>query len=149
MRCVVQRVKNANVRVLNQEIASIQIGLLVLLGVEDSDTQADVDYCAKKIANLRIFPDEDDMMNKSVVDANGKIILVSQFTLYGDCRKGNRPSFIKAAKPDLADELYNMLKVQLCKMGLEVETGQFQADMDVSLVNWGPVTILLDSKKLF
>lgn len=149
MRCVVQRVKKANVHVQDQEIASIQMGLLVLLAVEDSDTQSDVDYCAKKIANLRIFPDEDDKMNKSIVDANGKIILVSQFTLYGDCRKGNRPSFIRAAKPDLADELYNMLKAQLCKMGLEVETGQFQADMDVSLVNWGPVTILLDSKKLF
>lgn len=149
MRAVVQRVSQASVRVDQKEIANIEKGLLVLLGVEPDDTQADLQYMTSKIAQMRIFEDEEEKMNLSVVDVEGEILLVSQFTLYGDVRKGRRPSFSKAAAPDLAERLYLELAKMLREEGLPVQTGQFAADMKVTLCNDGPVTILLDSKKLF
>ncbi|MFZ5974577.1 MAG: D-aminoacyl-tRNA deacylase [Bacillota bacterium] len=149
MRCVVQRVLSAQVYTGNERLASIQKGLLVLLGVETEDETADALYCAKKIASLRIFPDEQSLMNLSVTDVQGEVLLVSQFTLYGDCRKGNRPSFVQAARPEKANALYEQVVQTLLKMGIPVQTGRFQAEMNVSLVNWGPVTILIDSKKTF
>ena len=149
MRCVVQRVRSAQVHTGEERLASIQKGLLVLLGVETTDGPGDAGCCAKKIANLRIFPDDHGRMNLSVTDAQGEVLLVSQFTLYADCRKGNRPSFVRAARPDEANVLYEQLAQMLRDTGLRVQTGRFQAEMDVSLVNWGPVTILIDSKKTF
>lgn len=149
MRAVVQRVTRASVAVGGELVGEIGPGLLVLLGVSTTDTQADADYLAEKIAGLRIFEDQDGKMNRSVTDVGGAVLAVSQFTLYGDVRRGKRPSFDGAARPEQARELYERFVAQLRQCGLRCETGQFQAMMSVSLVNEGPVTILMDSSKLF
>lgn len=146
MKAVVQRVSHAKVSVEGVCYGSIGQGLLVLVGIEPTDTEADCDYLVKKCSNLRIFEDENGKMNLSVMDIQGSILLVSQFTLLGDARKGNRPSFVGAATPEFAMTLYVKLINKLSKL-LPVETGKFGADMQVELVNSGPVTILLDSKK--
>lgn len=148
MKAVVQRVSRARVDIDGECCGRIEAGLLVLLGIEPNDTEADCDYIIKKCSNLRIFEDENGKMNLSVADICGSILLVSQFTLLGDARKGNRPSFTGAASPDIAIPLYEKVIDGLKKL-LPVETGQFGADMQVELVNSGPVTILLDSKKLY
>lgn len=149
MRAVVQRVSRASVVVEGQIVGEIGAGLLVLLGVSTSDVEADADYLAEKIAGLRIFEDLDGKMNRSVADTGGAVLAVSQFTLYGDVRRGKRPSFDEAARPERARELYEYFVAQIRQRGLRCETGQFQATMTVSLENQGPVTILLDSSKLF
>jgi len=149
MRAVVQRVLKASVAVEERVVGEIGPGLLVLLGVSASDTQADADYLAEKIAGLRIFEDADGKMNRSLIDAGGPMLAVSQFTLYGDARRGKRPSFDNAARPEHARALYERFVMEIRRRGLRCETGQFQATMAVSLVNHGPVTILLDSSKLF
>lgn len=149
MRAVVQRVDRAGVTVDGVSVGSVKRGLMVLLGVAEGDTEKDLAYMADKITGLRIFEDEAGKMNLSVKDVGGEILLVSQFTLCGDCRKGKRPSFDKAAKPDVANAYYEKL-VEMCReQGIHVETGVFRAHMLVELVNNGPVTILLDSAKLF
>jgi D-tyrosyl-tRNA(Tyr) deacylase len=149
MRAVIQRVKSAKVTVENNIEGQIGKGLLVLLGVGNEDTSEDVKYLVEKTINLRIFEDSEDKMNLSLLDIQGELLVVSQFTLFGDCRKGRRPGFDKAAKPDTANKLY-MEFVELCKKAeIKVETGKFQAEMLVDLANDGPVTMLLDSKKLF
>ena len=149
MRAVVQRVSRAAVRVDGAVVGEIGAGLLVLLGVAADDGNADVDYVADKIAGLRIFEDSAGKMNRSVVEAGGAVLAVSQFTLFGDARRGKRPSFDAAARPERANELYEACIARLRAAGLQVETGKFQASMQVELVNDGPVTILLDSKKVF
>lgn len=149
MRAVVQRVKSAKVEVEKNITGSIDRGLLVLLGIEDDDNMDDVTYLADKICNLRIFEDENEKMNLSAIDVKGGLLVVSQFTLYGDCRKGRRPNFMMAARPDFAEKLYNMFVDECKKYISRVETGKFQAYMDVTLINDGPVTLLLDSKKAF
>jgi len=146
---VVQRVSSSSVTVDGDVIGKIDKGLMVLLGVTHDDTSKDVDYMIDKILNLRIFEDEDDKMNLSLKDIGGELLVVSQFTLYGDCRKGRRPSFTNAAKPDLADKLYEEFIAKAKSQGLNVGTGQFGAHMMVDLTNDGPVTILLDSSKSF
>lgn len=149
MRAVVQRVKHARVEVEGKMIGSIDNGLLVFLGVTHNDTKEDAKYLAEKIAGLRIFEDDADKMNLSVQDVGGSVLSVSQFTLFGDCRRGRRPSFTEAARPEQGQALYEVFNDALCGQGLTVETGQFQAHMEVSLVNDGPVTMLLDSTKQF
>jgi D-tyrosyl-tRNA(Tyr) deacylase len=149
MRAVVQRVKKAAVEVDDNLTGEIGPGLLVFLGVGKNDKKEDADYLIDKIINLRIFEDDENRLNLSAVDLNKDILVVSQFTLYGDCRKGRRPSFFDAAPPKEAEKLYNYFLKQIEKTDLEIADGQFQAMMDVSLVNDGPVTILLDSKKNF
>ncbi|MBM3239989.1 D-tyrosyl-tRNA(Tyr) deacylase [Candidatus Poribacteria bacterium] len=149
MRAVVQRVKRASVTVDDKVIAEISNGLLILLGVAREDTSADIDYMASKVAHLRIFQDEQGKMNLSLLEVGGEALVVSQFTLYGDCRKGRRPSFIAAAQPEKADEMYQAFIAALSQMGIRTKGGIFQAYMDVELINDGPVTILLDSQKLF
>ena len=149
MRAVVQRVSAASVTVEGRKVGTIGPGLLVLLGVAPGDTEKDGEYLAEKLAGLRIFEDEEEKMNRSVAQIGGSILLVSQFTLYGDVRHGRRPSFTQAAPPEEANRLYEDLAQKLRDKGLTVETGQFQAHMEVSLVNDGPVTILLDSGKSF
>jgi D-tyrosyl-tRNA(Tyr) deacylase len=149
MRAVVQRVTRASVKVNDELTGRIEEGLLVLLGVAQEDTASDADYLAEKIAGLRIFEDEKGKMNRSVVDIGGAILAVSQFTLFGDVRKGKRPSFDAAGRPERARELYEYFVAQIRGLGLRCETGRFQETMEVELVNQGPVTILLDSKKLF
>ena len=149
MRAVIQRVSSAKVSVDGRAISSISRGLLVLLGVAEDDAEADARYLADKTAYLRIFEDDQGKMNLSVSDIGGEILVVSQFTLYGDCRKGRRPSFINAARPPKAEALYETYVSVLADMGLNPKTGVFQAFMDVELINDGPVTILLDSKKTF
>ena len=149
MRAVVQRVSRADVTVDGESVGAIDLGLLVLLGVEKQDDEADAAYLVKKTAGLRIFQDEAGKMNASVVDAGGAVLVVSQFTLFGDCRKGRRPSFDQAAAPEKADVLYQAYVEGLRAERLRVETGVFQAMMQVKLTNDGPVTILLDSKKVF
>lgn len=149
MRAVVQRVSSAQVSVDNDVLGKIGLGLLVLLGVAKSDTQADADYLAQKIPGLRIFNDESGKMNLSVAEAGGAILAVSQFTLYGDVRKGRRPSFDQAAAPQVANELYEHFVRKVRESGIACETGRFQAMMQVELVNDGPVTILLDSNRTF
>ncbi len=149
MRAVLQRVKEAWVRFQGEEIARIGKGLLVLLGVAQGDGPEDVAYMASKIPNLRVFEDSDGRMNLSLRDVGGEILVVSQFTLLGDCRKGRRPSFSGAAGPEVARELYLEVVRALRGEGLEVKTGRFQARMEVGLVNDGPVTLLLDSKRAF
>ena len=149
MRAVVQRVKSASVEVDEKCIGEIKKGLLIYLGVSQDDGNADLTYMLDKIPNLRIFEDEDEKMNRSILDEKGEILLVSQFTLYGDVRKGRRPSFIQAARPNLATPLYEELIQALQEKGIQVATGEFGADMKVSSINDGPVTLLLDSKKGF
>ena len=148
MRAVIQQVKNANVVVDNEEISKIDKGFLVFLGVKDTDNMDDLAYVKKKIEKLRIFEDKDGKMNLSLSDVGGKILLVSQFTLFGDVRKGNRPSFIEAARPEKANEFYEIMKNELMEDGFEVETGKFQTHMEVGLVNDGPTTILIDSERI-
>ena len=148
MRAVVQRVSRASVTVEGNVTGSIEKGLLVFLGIEEADTSEDVKYICDKVANLRIFEDEQGKMNRSVLDEGGSVLLVSQFTLYGDARNGRRPSFSKAARPENALPLYEEA-IRLLKETVPVETGEFQAMMEVSLINDGPVTILLESKRLF
>ena len=149
MRAVVQLVSRASVKVGKRTVGEIGAGLLVLLAVHKDDTQKDVSYLADKIANLRIFPDDKTLMNRSILDVDGEMLVVSQFTLFGDCRKGRRPGFSGSAPPAKAEELYQVFIDEIKKLGIPVATGEFQAMMDVSLVNKGPVTIMLDSKKLF
>ena len=149
MRAVLQRVNSAQVMVNNRVIGKIGPGLLVFLGVSREDDRHDVDYLVDKTTNLRIFEDQEGKMNISILDFGGSMLIVSQFTLLADCRKGRRPSFIAAAEPEKALELYQYFIEQVKKKGIYVATGEFQALMEVSLVNHGPVTILLDSKKVF
>ena len=147
MRVVIKRVKNASVEIDGNVNGKINTGFLVLLGIASTDTKQDVDYLVKKVVNLRVFSDENDKMNLSLKDVNGELLVISQFTLYGNCREGNRPSFIEAAKPDVAIPLYEYF-VEECKKQISVvETGVFGADMKVSLLNDGPVTIIIESKK--
>lgn len=147
MRVVVQRVSEASVIIQNKKVASIRNGLLVLLGVVNEDSVEDIDWLCKKIVNLRIFPDEKGVMNTSILDADGDIIVVSQFTLHASTKKGNRPSYIKAAKPDIAIPLYKKFVERLnTDTDKPIQTGEFGADMKVHLVNDGPVTIIIDSK---
>jgi len=149
MRAVVQRVSHASVTVDDTIVGEIERGLLVLLGVSNKDTEADARYCVEKILNLRIFEDAEGKMNLSLVDVAGELLVVSQFTLYGDTRRGRRPSFIDAAQPAEANRLYEYFVAESRKQIQKVETGKFQAMMDVELLNDGPVTILIDSEKLF
>ena len=147
MRAVVQRVSRASVTVEGEKVSEIQNGLLVLLGVENADNQEDIVWHTKKIVNLRIFNDQEGVMNRSLIDQNGEIIVVSQFTLHASTKKGNRPSYIKAAKPSIAIPLYEQLVFQIERdLGKSVGTGVFGADMKVELLNDGPVTIVIDSK---
>ncbi|EDP72306.1 D-tyrosyl-tRNA deacylase [Flavobacteriales bacterium ALC-1] len=147
MKVVIQRVSEASVVIDNAKVAFIQKGLLVLLGIVNEDNQDDIDWLCKKIVNLRIFPDENGVMNTSLLDAEGDVIVVSQFTLHASTKKGNRPSYIKAAKPDVAIPLYeNFIKTLQTELGKTIQTGEFGADMKVHLVNDGPVTIIIDSK---
>ena len=147
MKIVIQRVSEASVTVGNSKVANINAGLLVLLGIVAEDAQEDIDFLVRKIANLRIFNDAEGIMNTSLVDTNGAVIVVSQFTLQASTKKGNRPSYIRAAKPEIAEPLYinfvQTLETLLCK---KVQTGQFGANMQVALVNDGPITIVIDSK---
>ena len=149
MRMVVQRVTRASVTVDGEVTGKIGRGYMVLVGAEVGDTEADARLCADKLAGLRVFVDDEDKMNRSVLDVGGEILLVSQFTLLGDARHGRRPSFIAAARPEEAEPLLETMKAMLEKKGLHVETGRFRAHMDVELVNDGPVTILIDSRKVF
>ena len=149
MRAVVQRVSRASVVVSEEVVGKIQQGFLILLGIAEDDTQEDIIWLAAKIAGLRVFEDENDKMNLDIKQVAGSALVVSQFTLMGDCRKGRRPSFIAAARPELANSLYQSFVAELKGLGIPVQTGTFQAHMDVSLVNDGPVTLLLDSRKTF
>ncbi|MBO2943410.1 D-tyrosyl-tRNA(Tyr) deacylase [Paenibacillus sp. F411] len=146
MKVVIQRCKHAQVVVGEQVTGEIGQGLMVLVGVTHEDETKDAVYLAEKVAGLRIFEDDDHKMNLSVQDMGGSILSVSQFTLYGDSRKGKRPSFMAAARPEAAQKLYELFNAELRSRGLSVETGIFGADMDVSLTNWGPVTLILDSR---
>jgi len=149
MRAVVQRVKEAKVTVAGKVTGEIGLGLLVLLGVAQTDAEQDADYLAEKIAGLRVFEDADGKMNLAVAEVGGAVLAVSQFTLYGNVRRGKRPSFDSAARPELAKKLYGYFCERIRALGLRCEEGVFQAMMDVELLNAGPVTILLDSTKLF
>lgn len=149
MRAVVQRVTQASVSVAGERKGEIGQGFLVLIGVEEGDTDADLRYIADKVLHLRVFEDENGKMNRSLLGIGGRILAVSQFTLLGDARGGRRPSFIAAARPETANPLYERLVADWRSRGIPVETGVFGADMQVGLVNDGPVTILLDSRKLF
>lgn len=144
MRLVVQRVSNAKVEVDNRTTGEIEQGFLVLLGVTHTDTKETADFLVKKLCNLRVFEDENEKMNLSIKDVNGKLLIVSQFTLYADCKKGNRPSFVEAANPEMANELYEYFMDECRKEGIIVEKGEFGAHMEVSLLNNGPVTIILE-----
>lgn len=148
MRAVIQRVSNASVSVNNEIVSSIQKGFVILLGIEMNDTDADVLYLSNKIFKLRVFEDENDKMNKSISDVNGDLLLISQFTLYADTEKGNRPSFIRAARPEQAIPLYEqMISEMELLLGKKISTGVFGAHMHVQLINDGPVTIIIDSKE--
>ncbi|MEJ2078857.1 MAG: D-aminoacyl-tRNA deacylase [Acidobacteriota bacterium] len=149
MRSVVQRVRNARVTVDGTEVGAIGPGLLVLVAVQGGDGPDDLDFMTRKLINLRVFADPEGKMNLSVRDVGGSILLVSQFTLFGDCRKGNRPSFTRSAAPQVAEDLYLQLAETLEREGVTVETGRFQAMMQVHSVNDGPVTVIIDSKKGF
>ncbi len=149
MRAVVQRVSEASVTVDGRKVGQIATGLLVLLGVAREDSESDADYLVDKVTRLRVFPDENGRMNRSVIEAEGELLVISQFTLFGDCRRGKRPSFDQAAAPELARSLYEYYVANCREQGISVQTGIFQAEMDVELINDGPVTILLDSAKLF
>ena len=146
MRAVIQRVKSSSVTVSGELIGKIGKGLLVLLGVSSSDKNDDAKYLADKIANLRIFEDEDHKLNRSLIDMEGEMLVVSQFTLLGDCKKGRRPSFVKAAPPELANELYEQFVKHVRQKGITVKTGRFQTMMEVSLINDGPVTLIVENK---
>lgn len=146
MRVVVQRVKHASVTINGTVNGKINNGFLVLLGIQSTDSEQDVDYLVKKVTNLRIFSDKNDKMNLSLKDVNGELLIVSQFTLYANCKEGNRPSFVEAAKPDIAIPLYEYFVSECKKIIPVVETGIFGADMKVDLLNDGPVTIIMDSK---
>lgn len=147
MRVIVQRVSEASVKVNSEIIGQINFGMMILLGVEDADTEDDVEWLAQKIANMRLFKDEKQLMNKSLADIDGQILLIPQFTLFAQTKKGNRPGFIRAAKPEKAINLYELMIHKLEKYtSKRIQTGQFGADMQVSLVNDGPVTIFIDSK---
>ncbi len=145
MKLVVQRVANATVKVDGETIGEIEKGFLVLLGVKQGDTEEQADFLVKKLCNLRVFEDENNKMNLSIRDVNGKLLIVSQFTLYADCKGGNRPSFIEAARPEIAEPLYEYFKQRCKDEGIEVQCGKFGADMKVSLLNDGPVTIILEA----
>jgi D-tyrosyl-tRNA(Tyr) deacylase len=147
MRIVLQRVKSAHVEVAGETVGSIGAGILILLGVTQTDHSEDAEYLADKVIQLRIFPDEAGRMNRSLLDARGAVLVVSQFTLYGDCRKGRRPSFDHAAPPEQARALYEHFIQRLKSSNVAVETGVFQAEMEIHLINDGPVTFILDSKK--
>ena len=149
MRCVVQRVTSSSVTVDGVVSGKIDAGIMVLIGVSVDDTEADLKYMAEKVPNLRIFDDENGVMNRSILDVGGSILAVSQFTLYGDARGGRRPSYFRAAGPEMANELYEKAVAAWRDQGIHVETGRFRTEMKVSLVNDGPVTILLDSEKAF
>lgn len=149
MRAVVQRVSRAKVTVAGEVVGEIGMGLLVLLGVGEEDRPDDAEYLAEKIVGLRIFPDDEGKMNRSLTEVGGGLLAVSQFTLYGDCRKGRRPSFVAAARPEQAVELYQAFVAEVRGRGIPAATGRFQEHMDVELVNDGPVTLLLDSRKAF
>ena len=147
MKAVIQRVSQSSVTINNEIVAQIQQGLLVLVGIEDADNQEDINWLASKIANLRIFEDESEIMNLSLKDIDGEMIVVSQFTLHALTKKGNRPSYIKASKPEIAIPLYESFVQQMeIELGKKIQTGQFGADMKVGLVNDGPVTIIIDTK---
>lgn len=147
MKAVIQRVSQSSVTINNEIVAQIQQGLLVLVGIEDADNQEDINWLTSKIANLRIFEDESEVMNLSLKDIDGEMIVVSQFTLHALTKKGNRPSYIKASKPEIAIPLYESFVKQMeIELGKKVQTGQFGADMKVGLVNDGPVTIIIDTK---
>lgn len=147
MRVIIQRVKNASVSIEGEKVAAIENGLLILLGIVNEDTQEDIKWLSNKIINLRIFSDENGVMNSSLKDVNGDVIVVSQFTLHASTKKGNRPSYIKAAKPEVAIPLYkNFVKQVEHDLGKPIQTGQFGADMKVELLNDGPVSIIIDSK---
>jgi len=148
MRAVIQRVSNASVTIDGKTYSSIREGLLVLLGIEDADTKDDIEWLSGKIVNIRIFNDGNNIMNESVIDKKGEILLVSQFTLHASTKKGNRPSYIRASKPGIAIPLYDEMFKQLsADLGKEIKTGVFGADMKVELLNDGPVTILIDTKQ--
>ncbi len=149
MRAVVQRVSSASVTVDGEITGQIKTGFLVLLGIAEDDTLDDVNYLANKLCTLRVFEDGQGKMNLSIDEAGGAMLIVSQFTLFGDCRKGRRPSFIAAARPEQAEQLYNSFVAEVKGQSIPVETGRFQQHMDVSLVNDGPITLMLDSRKLF
>ena len=147
MKAVIQRVSESSVTINNEIVAQIQQGVLVLVGIEDADNQEDINWLTSKIANLRIFEDENEVMNLSLKDIDGEMIVVSQFTLHALTKKGNRPSYIKASKPEIAIPLYESFVKQMeIELGKKVQTGQFGADMKVGLVNDGPVTIIIDTK---
>ena len=147
MKAVIQRVSQSNVVINDEQVASIQQGFLVLLGIVNEDSQEDVNWLSNKIVNLRVFADENEIMNKSIIDVDGDIIVVSQFTLHANTKKGNRPSYIKAAKPDIAIPLYERFVKKLgMDSSITIQTGEFGADMKVRLLNDGPVTIIMDSK---
>ena len=149
MRACVQRVSRAKVQVDSQVVGEIGVGLVVLVGVGKEDAEADARYLAEKVAQLRIFPADDGKMNRSLLDVQGQVLAISQFTLFGDCRKGRRPSFVSAADPETGNRLYEQYVSDTRELGVTVETGRFQTDMQVELINDGPVTIMLDSKKEF
>ena len=144
MKLVIQRVTDVNVKINDMELSRIGKGYLVLIGINHTDTKEIADYLVKKLVNLRIFEDENEKLNLSIKDINGELLLVSQFTLYGDCSRGNRPSFINAAKPEMANELYEYFCDKCLENNIKVERGIFGADMKVSLLNDGPVTIILE-----
>ncbi len=149
MKVVIQRVSKASVTIDDEKVASMDSGLLILLGIVDEDTQEDIEWLTRKIANLRVFEDENGVMNRSLLEVDGDAIVVSQFTLHASTKKGNRPSYIKAAKPTIAIPLYESFVKQLeMDLGKNIQTGQFGADMQVALINDGPVTILIDSKNV-
>ncbi|WP_396145191.1 D-aminoacyl-tRNA deacylase [Flavobacterium sp.] len=147
MKAVIQRVSHSSVTIDNKIVAEIQKGLLILIGIEEADSSEDIEWLTSKIANLRIFGDENDVMNLSLKDIDGDVIIVSQFTLHALTKKGNRPSYIKAAKPEIAIPIYeNFISQMELEIGKKVQTGQFGADMKVALINDGPVTIIIDTK---
>lgn len=145
MKVLIQRVRKASVTIKDKVFSSIDKGILAFVGIEKGDTQAQVEKAAKKIANLRIFPDENDKMNRSIIDVQGEMLIVSQFTLCGDCKKGTRPSFDKSAPPDIANQLYESFVKEVQNYGIKTQTGQFAAMMDVELINDGPVTFMIET----